>query len=228
MKTDLEIQKNVMEELKWQPSINSAEIGVAVNNGVVTLSGTVDNYAEKRAAEKAALTVAGVKAVAEDIEVNLGFNHKKTDAELAEAAVNALKWNVLVPNDKIKVTVDNGWVTTAGTVDWAYEQNAVRNAINSITGVKGVSNLVKITPRVNPVDVKKKISAAFERSATIDANNIIVDNIGNKVTLIGTVRSYAEKLEAERAAWNAPGVATVENNLDVKIPSYAELGRAEV
>jgi len=228
MKTDAEIQKNVMEELKWQPSIQSSEIGVAVTNGIVTLSGTVDNYAEKRAAERAALTVAGVKGVAEDIEVNLGFNHKKTDAEVAQAAINALKWNVLVPNDKIKVTVENGWVTTEGTVDWAYEQNAVRTAVSDITGVKGVSNLVKIAPKVNPADVKKKISAAFERSAIVDANNIHVENIGNKVTLIGTVRSYAEKREAEHAAWNAPGVATVENNLDVKIPSYAELGRAEM
>lgn len=226
MKTDLEIQKNVMEELKWQPSVKSTEIGVAVNNGIVTLSGTVDNYAEKRAAENAALGVAGVRGVAEDIEVDLGFNHKRTDLDVAQAAVNALKWDVVVPEDKIKVKVDNGWVTTEGTVDWEYQQRAVRNAISNITGVKGVNNLVKVTPRVNSAEVKKDITAALERSATIDAAKIRVEHIGNKVTLSGTVRSYAEKRDAERAAWNAPGVSSVENELEVNIPSYSELGRA--
>jgi len=224
MKTDLEIQKNVMEELKWQPSVKATEIGVAVTNGIVTLSGLVDNYAEKRAAEKAALGVAGVKGVAEDIEVNLGFNHKRTDREVAQAVVNALKWDVVVPEEKIKVKVDDGWVTTEGTVDWEYQQRAVRNAISNITGVKGVSNLVKITPHVNPVEVKKGIAAALERSATVDAGKIRIEHSGNNVTLFGTVRSYAEKQDAERAAWNAPGVASVKNELEVNIPSYAELG----
>lgn len=228
MKTDAEIQKNVMEELKWQPAIKSTEIGVAVKNGIVTLSGMVNTYLEKKTAEKAAFKVAGVKGVAEDIEINIGFNHKKTDAELAQGVLDALKWNVLVPDDKIKVKVENGWVTAEGTVDWNYEQLAVRDAIASITGVMGISNLVKITPKVNSDDVKKKISAAFERSATIDANNIHVENVGSKVTLTGSVRSYAEKRDAESAAWNAPGVTMVENNLNVKIPSYSDSGRADI
>lgn len=225
MKTDTEIQKDVMEELKWQPSIKSSEIGVAVKNGVVTLSGMVDTYAEKKTAEKSALKVAGVKGIAEDIEIKLSYHDQKTDAELAQAVVNGLKWNVLVPSDKIKIKVENAWVTAEGMVEWAYEQNAVRDAITGIVGVKGISNLVKLAPRVNPADVKKKISAAFERSATIDANRIHIENIGNKVILTGKVRSYAERQEAEQVVWNAPGVAAVENNLEVRIPSYAELGR---
>lgn len=228
MKTDEEIQKNVMEELKWEPSIKSTEIGVSVKNGVVTLSGMVDTYLEKKTAEKAAFKVAGVKGVAEDIDINIAFNHTKTDSELAQTALNALKWNVLVPDEKIKVKVENGWVTTEGMVEWVFEQNAVRDAISTITGVKGISNLVKIEPRANVEDVKNKISAAFERSAMIDANNIHVKTIGNKVILTGTVRSYAERREAELSASNAPGVSVVENNLHVQIPSYSDSGRADI
>lgn len=225
MKTDADIQKHVMEELKWEPAIHSSEIGVAVKNGVVTLSGTVDTYQEKKMAEKAALKVAGVKGIAEDIEIRLSYHDQKTDAELAQAVVNALKWNALVPDDNIKIKVENAWVTAQGAVEWAYEQNAVRDAIASIVGIKGISNLVKVTPKLDPADVKKKISAAFERNAVIDANNILIENIGNKVLLTGKVSSYAEKREAERVAWNAPGVASVENNIEVKLPSYATIGR---
>lgn len=225
MKTDAEIQKHVMEELNWEPAIHSSEIGVAVKNGVVTLSGTVDTYQEKKTAEKAALKVAGVKGIAEDIVIKLSYHDQRTDTELADAAVNALKWNVLVPSDKIKVKVENGWVTAEGMVEWAYEQHAVRDVLASITGVKGISNLVKVTPKLNPADVKKKIVAAFERSASIDANGIHIENVGDKVILTGKVRSYSEKREAEQVVWKAPGVAAVENNIEVRIPSYAELGK---
>lgn len=225
MKTDADIQKYVMEELKWEPAIHSSEIGVAVKNGVVTLSGTVDTYQEKKMAEKAALKVAGVKGIAEDIEIRLSYHDQKTDAELAQAVVNALKWNALVPDDNIKIKVENAWVTAQGMVEWAYEQNAVRDAIASIVGIKGISNLVKVMPKLDPADVKKKISAAFERNAMIDANNILIENIGNKVMLAGKVSSYAEKREAEHVAWNAPGVASVENNIEVKLPSYSTIGR---
>lgn len=225
MKTDAELQKNVMEELKWEPSIHSTEIGVSVKNGIVTLSGTVDTYLEKKTAEKIALKVLGVKGVAEDIVINLAFNHQKTDSELAQAVVDALKWNVLVPHEKVKVRVENGWVTTEGMVEWAYEKKAVEKAISGITGLKGLSNLVKIIPKVNPEDVRKKITAAFQRSASIDADTIQIDHFGNRVVLSGKVRSYSERREAERAAWNVPGVSEVENNIEVKIPSFAELGR---
>ncbi len=222
MKTDAQLQKDVMDELKWQPSIKSSEIGVAVSDGIVTLSGSVDNYAEKREAEKAALRVDGVKGVAEDIVVDLPFGNKKDDSDIAKAVINALKWDTMVPDEHIKVKVDNGWVTTEGKVDWLYQKNAVNNAISNLAGVKGVTNLVTITPIASPADVKKKISAAFERSATIDANNIQVENIGNKILLKGFVRSYAERMDAQRAAWNAPGVAQVENQLEIKVPSYDE------
>ena len=225
MKTDAEIQKHVMEELKWEPAIQSSEVGVAVKNGVVTLSGTVDTYQEKKMAEKAALKVAGVKGIAEDIEIRLSYHDQKTDAELAQAVVNALKWNALVPDDKIKIKVENAWVTAQGMVEWAYEQNAVRDAIASIVGIKGISNLVKVTPKLDPADVKKKISAAFERNAIIDANSIHIENIGSKVVLTGKVSSYSEKREAEHVAWNAPGVSSVENNIEVKTPSYSVIGR---
>lgn len=223
MKTDSQLQKDVMDELKWQPSIKSSEIGVSVSDGVVTLSGSVDSFAEKREAEKAALRVEGVKGVAEDIVVDLPFGNKKDDSDIAKAAINALKWDTMVPDEHIKVKVDNGWVTTEGKVDWLYQKQAVNSAISNLTGVKGVTNLVTVTPKANAEDVKKKISAAFERSATIDANNIKVENIGNKILLKGSVRSYAERLDAQRAAWNAPGVAQVENQLEVKVPTYDEV-----
>jgi osmotically-inducible protein OsmY len=222
MKTDSQLQKDVMDELTWQPSIKSSEIGVSVSEGIVTLSGTVDTYAQKREAEKAALRVEGVKGIAEDIVVDLPFGNKKDDSDIAKAAINALRWDTMVPDEHIKVKVDNGWVTTEGKVDWLFQKVAVNNAISNLTGVKGVTNLVTVTPRANPEDVKKKISAAFERSATIDANNIQVENIGNKILLKGSVRSYAERLDAQHAAWNAPGVAQVENLLEVKVPSYKE------
>lgn len=220
MKTDSQLQKDVMDELKWQPSIKSSEIGVSVSDGIVTLSGSVDNYAEKRVAERAALRVEGVKGVAEDIIVDLPFGDKKDDTDIAKAAINALRWDTIVPSDRIKVRVDNGWVTTEGKVDWLYQKSAVNNALSNLTGVKGITNLVTIIPKTNPEDVKKKIIAAFERSATIDANNIQVEKIGERVLLKGFVRSYAERLDAQRAASNAPGVAEVENQLEVKVPSY--------
>lgn len=220
MKTDVQLQKDVMDELRWQPSIQSSDIGVSVTDGVVTLSGTVESYPEKRDAEKAAFRVDGVKGVAEDIEIRLPFRNKKNDADIAKAAINALHWDAIVPDEKIKVKVEDGWITAEGKVDWLYQKSAVRNALENLTGAKGVSNLVTITPTVNAEDVRKKITTAFERSATIDSNHIHVENIADKVVLKGTVRSYAERLDAERAAWNAPGVTAIDNQLEVKVPSY--------
>lgn len=224
MKTDTDLQKDVMNELKWESSINKAsEIGVSAKDGVVSLSGTVENFSQKRAAEKAALRVAGVKAVAEGIDVKLMIGNKRTDAEIAQASVNALKWNNSVPDDAVKVKVEDGWVTAEGKVNWGFQKTAVNSALAHLVGVTGVNNFVTIAPTLNPSDVKHQITAAFERSAVIDAKNITVENKGNGVVLSGTVRSYTEKNDAEHAAWNAPGVAAVQNNIEVKVPLYASL-----
>lgn len=220
MKTDAQIQKDVMDELKWQPSVKATKIGVSVENGIVTLSGDVDSYAEKKDAERAAFRVEGVKGVAEDLVVELPFGNKKDDADLAKAAVNALHWDSMVPDERIKVKAENGWLTAEGKVDWQFQRSAVRNVLSNLTGVKGITNLVAVNPTIQPDNVKKQISAAFGRNASIDANNIRIDSIDDKVVLKGTVRSYAEKLDAQRAAWNAPGVSRVENQLEVEVPAY--------
>lgn len=218
MKTDATLQKDVMEELKWQPAIDASEIGVAVNNGIVELFGTVGSYAEKRAAENAALRVEGAKAVAEKIQVKFGVNSQRTDTEIAEAIVNTLRWDSSIPDDKIKVKVEEGWVTTEGKVDWMFQKNAVKNAVGNLAGVKGITNLVTVAPHIHPSDVQKKITAAFERNAIIDSNDIKIATQDDQVTLTGTVRSYAEKRDAEHAAWNVPGISSVINKLEVVIP----------
>lgn len=224
MKTDLEIQKDVMEELKWESFIKSSDIGVSVSNGVVTLSGFVDTFSKKRLAENVALRVGGVKAVAEDIVVKFSTDNKITDTDIAQAVLNALRWNSIIPEEKIKVKVEDGWVTTKGEVDWTFEKSAIRLAIENIIGVKGLSNLVTINPKVkvSVPDIKGKITAAFHRNATLDANNIVVGGVGSKVILRGTVRSYAEKQDAEHAAWNAPGITEIENRLEVIVPVMAD------
>lgn len=224
MKTDSDLQKDVMNELKWESSINNAsEIGVSVKNGVVSLSGSVENFSQKRSAEKATLRVAGVKAVAEGIDVKLMIGNKRTDAEIAQASVNALKWNNSVPDDTVKVKVEDGWVTAEGKVNWAFQKAAVNSALAHLVGVTGVNNFVTIAPTVNASDVQHQITAAFERSAIIDSKSITVENIGNGVILGGTVRSYTEKNDAEHAAWNALGVSAVQNNIEVKVHVYSEL-----
>jgi osmotically-inducible protein OsmY len=221
MKTDLEIQKNVQEELKWEPSINASEIGVAVSNGIVTLTGYVDTFSKRKIAKNAAQRVIGVKAVAEDIVVKLLSSSKKTDTDIAQAVVNALKWHASVQDNRIKVTVENGWVSLEGTVNWAFEKEAAKLAIENLMGVIGVSNLITIEPKVSTTDVKAKIRSAFQRNSSIDANNIIVETIGSSVILTGIVRSFAEKQDAEDAAYKAIGITNVDNQLEVKIPVLA-------
>lgn len=220
MKTDIQIQKDVMDELMWEPFLNSSEIGVAVKNGIVTLSGIVNTYSKKLTAEKAAKRVTGVKAVAEDIQVGLSPADHKTDAEIAEAVFNALKWHTSVKEDKIKIKVEDGVVKLEGEVEWEYQRVAAKTAIENLTGVRYVVNLITIQPKIQPSEIEKKISAAFQRSASVDANRINVDVTGTKVILRGKVRSFAEKDDAEYAAWAAPGVLSVKSELKVEEPEY--------
>lgn len=220
MKSDYQIQEDVMEELKWQPFLKASEIGVAVKNGVVTLSGHVDSYSKKVAAENAAKKVVGVKAVAEEIEVGISPSHRKTDAEIAEAVLNALKWHNAVQEEKIKIKVEDGYVKLEGEVEWDYQRTMAKTAIENLAGVRFVTNLITVKPKISSSDIQKKINAAFHRSASIDSSKIETEVDGSKVTLKGTVRSLAEKEDAENAAWFAPGVTNVINKIVIEVPEY--------
>jgi osmotically-inducible protein OsmY len=213
--TDLELKKAIESELSWEPSINAAEIGVAVKDGIVTLSGRVESYWQKVAAEHAAERVAGVKAVANDLEVRLPGMSERTDEDIARAAINALEWSVLVPPARVKVKVSKGWVTLEGTVDWQFQKSAAEKAVRKLIGVKGVSDFIEVKPRVSKTEVKVAIEDALKRSAELDATQLKVETEGDKVILRGKVHSWFEREEAERAAWRAPGVRTVEDQIEI-------------
>lgn len=221
MKTDVQIQKDVMEELKWEPGLKTSDIGVTAKDGVVTLSGQVDTYLKKLSAERAAKRVSGVKAVAEDIRIGSSPLYARTDSEIAAAALTALKWNSAVQEEKVKIKVEDGIVKLEGEVEWDYQRTQAKRSIESLNGVKMVINLITLKPKVSADGIEEKISAAFQRHASIDAKGIDVSVSGSKVILRGKVRSFAEKDDAADAAWAAPGVTSVENHLSIEIPEMA-------
>lgn len=218
MKTDVELRNDVMEEIRWDPILGkeATQIGVAAHDGVVTLSGQVETYSKKLAAERAAQRVLGVKVVAVDLEVTLLKNGTRSDTDIANAVKNALKWHSLVNEDMVEVKVDNGWVFLTGTAEWEYQKKAAQYAVQDLIGVRGVKNDIVVKSKtVDTAEIKRKIASSFHRHATIDSSSVEVMVSGSRVTLKGKVRSYAEKRDAEDVAWSIQGVLVVDNKLEI-------------
>jgi osmotically-inducible protein OsmY len=215
MKSDSEIERDVRDELKWDPDLDAENIAVSVKDGVVTLAGFVKSYSDRLEAEAAAKRVAGVLAVANDIEVRLPAIDQRPDPDIAKAAVAALKSELPISYDKIKIIVKDGWITLEGAAEWQYQKTTAENAVRKVKGVKGVTNVITVKPKVQPSELQRKILEAFRRNAEVDANRITVEASGSEVILKGTVRSWIEREEAERVAWSAPGVTKVEDRIVV-------------
>ena len=213
--TDKDLKHSIENALEFEPSLDAGDVSVSVDAGVVTLRGNVGTYTEKTTAERVALRVFGVKAVANDLAVHLPFSLQRTDTEIAQAALSALKWNTMIPEDRITLTVANGWITLKGTLDWQYQRDVAGRAVRDLTGVKGVVNDIALKPHVKTDDVREKIEAAFKRSAELDARRIDVTAQNGTVTLSGVVHSWTERQAAERAAWAAPGVTEVDDRLAI-------------
>jgi len=218
-RTDEEIQRDVLDELNWEPRVQPHEIGVTVQEGVVTLNGWVDNYAKKWASERAAHRVNRVRAVANDIEVRLPTSAERTDSDIAQAATRALEWDAFVPVDQLDVTVSAGWVVIRGEVEWEYQKRAAGRSVRRLSGVRGVTDAITVRPheRPSPDELKQRIGAALVRTAETDGEQITIEIMGDTVVLHGTVRSWLERAEAERVAWSAPGVTGVDNHLAVRL-----------
>lgn len=216
MKNNADLQRDVQDAILWEPLLNAAEIGVTVNDGIVTLSGTVDSYSKKLEAEHATKNVAGVKAIVEKIEIKFANSWSKSDNEIAMEVLNALKWNWQVPHEKVRVKVENGWITLEGELTWNYQSEAAKKAVHHLMGVTGVTNNILIRSEINDTIERHDVEAALGRNGSIDASEINVKVSGTKVTLTGSVNSWYDKEEAARIAWNTPGIWKVENELEVE------------
>ncbi|MDO8718549.1 MAG: BON domain-containing protein [Polaromonas sp.] len=217
MKTDAQLQKDVLAELAWDPAVNATDVGVIVKDGVVTLTGHLTNFAEKYAAERAVRRVSGVKALAVEIEVRLAPSFKRSDSDIAAAVQRALDWNVVVPDNCIQPKVESGWITLNGEVEWDYQRKAAERAVRDLYGVVGVTNLVKVKPKIAPSDIERNITDALVRQAEREAKRLEIKVDGSRVSLHGKVHSWAEYRAIQGAAWAAPGVASVENKMTVEL-----------
>ena len=215
MKTDVQLKKDVTAELDWDPSIRATAVGVLVKDGVVTLTGHLDTFVQKFAIERTVQHVAGVRAIAVELDVKLDPSHKRSDSEIAATIESAFAWHVLIPADRVQVKVEKGFVNLKGEVDWAYERDAIEKSVRPITGVVGVTNAITLKPCATPTGVSKQIHDALVRQAELEAKNIDVKVIGSEVTLLGAVHSWRESAAIQRAAWFAPGVNTVVNELRI-------------
>jgi osmotically-inducible protein OsmY len=215
MKSDREIERDVREELKWHPDLDSEDVAVSVKNGVVTLAGFTHSYTDRLEAEAAAKRVAGVLAIANDIEVRLPAIDQRPDPDIARDAIAALKRELPISHDRIQVIVKDGWITLEGSAEWQYQKTTAENAVRKVKGVKGVTNVITLKPNVQPTELQRRIIEAFRRNAEVDANRVTVEANGSEVVLKGTVRSWIEREEAERVAWSAPGVTKVDDRIVV-------------